>query len=129
MSYPGLKILIKPILTALKSVMRRWHKTVRASMVQSFYTYLYNDIAIVSAQTKNSFQDYLNTYWFHSAWQTTFTAETAFLVPEQNRLNPLLISAALFSFPQVQQARVSNNLAARQRPSHGTIIPLIGAFS
>ena len=54
--------------------------------------YLNNDIPIVSAQTKNSFQDYLNTYWSRSAWQTTFTAETAFLVPEQDRRNPLLLT-------------------------------------
>ena len=38
------------------------------------------------------------------------------------------ISAALFSRPQVQDARVPNNLAARQRPSHGTIIPMNNYF-
>ena len=92
MSYPNLKLFINPVLSVLKSVMRSWHKTVRASVVQSFYTYLYNDIPIVSAQTKNSFQDYLNTYWFRSAWQTTFTAGTAFLVSEQDRRNPLLLT-------------------------------------
>ena len=114
MSYPDLKIFINPILTALKSIMRSWHNTVRASMVQSFYTYLYNDIPIVSAQSKNSFLDYLNylTYWFRSAWQTMFTAETAFLVPEQDRRNPLLLTDNITEnqFRLIAQGENANHL-------------------
>ena len=94
MTYPDLKIVINPVITALKSVMRSWHKTVRASMVQSFFNYLTNEIPdyIVSVQSKNSFADYLDKCWFHSAWQTTFTAQTAMLVPEKDRRNPLLLT-------------------------------------
>jgi hypothetical protein len=31
-------------------------------------------------------------YWFQCAWKTTFTGEVAFLVPEQERRNPLLLT-------------------------------------
>ena len=77
-TYPDLKIVINPVLTALNSVMRSWHKIVRKIMVQSFFNYLTNEIPnyIVSAQSRNSFANYLNKCWFHSPWQTTFTAET-----------------------------------------------------
>ena len=92
MSYPDLKIFINPILTALKSIMSSWHNIVRASMVQSFYKYLYNDIPFVSAQKKNSFKDYLNTYWSRSAWQTTLTAETAYLVQGTRQAKSTLVN-------------------------------------
>ena len=84
-TYPDLKIVINPVLTALKSVMRSWHKTVRTSMVQSFSNYLTNEIpnCIVSAQSKNSFADYLSKCWFHSPWQTTFNTE-------KDRRNPVI---------------------------------------
>ena len=63
-------------------------------MVQSFYTYLYNDIPIGSAQTKNSFQYYLKLILRLAGFvvQTTFTAETAFLVLEQDSRNALLLT-------------------------------------
>ena len=94
MSYPDLKIVINPVLTALKGVMRSWHETVRTSLVHSFFNFLNNCIPqyVVSVRTKNSFARYLNMYWFQCAWKTTFTAEVAFLVPEQERRNPLLLT-------------------------------------
>ena len=44
MSYPNLKIVINPVLTALKGVMRIWHETVRSSMVHPFFNFLNNCI-------------------------------------------------------------------------------------
>ena len=63
-------------------------------MVYSFFNFLNNCIPqyVVSVRTKNSFARYLNMYWFQCAWKTTFTAEVAFLVPEQERRNPLLLT-------------------------------------
>ena len=92
--YRELHKFLEPIMFGFKCIMRTYNTQSRKSMQDSYVDFINDAIPgdIVSQEEKESFVDYLKTFWFNSRWCDTYTAEVMYAMNEESRRNPLVLT-------------------------------------
>ena len=92
--YRELQQFLEPLMFGFKCIMRSYNTQTRKSMQEAYKCFINDTIPddIVSQEEKRSFLEYLDTFWFNSRWNETYTAEIMYALNEVSRRNPLVLT-------------------------------------